>query len=85
MSEHTLDGGHDHGREGADLLGDTFTRARKALNLTKGGLARRLGVDESLIRRWEADGYASATIGQVQQVAVQLGLKLKVTVAGDGA
>lgn len=85
MSEHTLDGGHDHGREGADLPGDTFTRTRKALNLTEGGLARRLGVDESQIRCWEADGYASATIEKVQQVMVQLGLKRNITISGDGA
>ena len=61
-----------------------FLQERKASHRTEFGLARRLDVSESQVRRWERDGYSSATLDQLQRVADVLGVRFSVTAYFEG-
>jgi transcriptional regulator with XRE-family HTH domain len=76
--------GHGVRRDAATVLSlqglaDMFVGVRRAMHLTEGGLARRLAVSESQIRRWEDDRYGSATLDQLLQVADALGVTIDIT------
>jgi len=57
-------------------LPDALIRARIAAGLSQKELARRLGVKEQQIQRYEATRYAGATLERVQAVADALGVQL---------
>jgi ribosome-binding protein aMBF1 (putative translation factor) len=57
-------------------LPDALIRARIAAGLSQRDLARRLGMKEQQIQRYEATRYAGATLERVQAVADALGVQL---------
>jgi predicted nucleotidyltransferase/DNA-binding XRE family transcriptional regulator len=57
-------------------IGDIGTRLvvlRRALGLTQGDLAGRLGVKRQQVQRWESNAYRSASLERVARVADALG------------
>ena len=58
-----------------DDLPDVLIRARIAAGLTQKELARRLGVRESQVQRYEATRYAGANLARLQAVADALGAR----------
>ena len=52
-------------------------RARIALGLTQKDLAKRLGLDEQQIQRYEDTEYASASFARIVAVAEALGLEIE--------
>ena len=58
-------------------LPDALIRARIATGLTQKELARRLGLKEQQIQRYEATRYAGASLERIQAVAEALGVKIR--------
>jgi ribosome-binding protein aMBF1 (putative translation factor) len=56
-------------------LPDALIRARIAAGLTHKELARRLGVRESQVQRYESTRYAGASLARLQAVADALGVR----------
>lgn len=58
-----------------DELPDALIRARVAAGLTQKELARRLGLRESQVQRYEATRYAGASLARLRTVADALGVQ----------
>ena len=58
-------------------LPEALIRARIAAGLTQKDLARRLGLKEQQIQRYEATRYAGATLARIGAVADALGVKMR--------
>jgi HTH-type transcriptional regulator / antitoxin HipB len=71
--------GHLTSREIASLddLPDALTEARIAAKLTQRGLAKRVGVAEQQIQRWEADDYSGVNLTRLQEIADALGVQMR--------
>ena len=65
----------------ADLedLGDALIRARVASGLTQAQLAERVGLRTSAINRYEANGYRSANLTRLAEIAAGLDFSLAAT------
>ena len=61
--------------------GASLAEARKALGMSQGELARRMGVDQAFISRLE-NGKANPTLATLTDAASCLGLSLQVTLQG---
>jgi transcriptional regulator with XRE-family HTH domain len=61
-------------------LPDVLIRARIAAGLTQKGLAQLMGLKEQQIQRYEARGYESASFARLKEVAVALGLEMRIEV-----
>jgi transcriptional regulator with XRE-family HTH domain len=59
-----------------DDLPDALVRARIAAGLSQRELAGRLGMKEQQIQRYEADGYAGASLNRLREVMDALGVEL---------
>ena len=59
-----------------DQLPDALIQARIAAGLTQKELARRLGLREQQIQRYEATRYAGAAFRRIQEVANAMGLRI---------
>lgn len=57
-------------------LPDALIRARIAVGLTQKDLAKRLGMREQQVQRYEATRYAGANLDRVQAVADALGVQI---------
>lgn len=55
--------------------------ARLVAGLSQKDLARRLGLKEQQVQRYEADRYRSITMSGYRRIALALGVQLKVTIA----
>jgi ribosome-binding protein aMBF1 (putative translation factor) len=68
-------------------LPDALIRARIAAGLSQKELARRLGMKEQQVQRYEATRYAGATLARVQAVADALGVEIheRVVLPAPGA
>jgi ribosome-binding protein aMBF1 (putative translation factor) len=68
-------------------LPEALIRARIAAGLSQKELARRLGMKEQQVQRYEATRYAGATLARVQAVADALGVQIheRVVLPGAGA
>ena len=60
-----------------DELGDGLIRARIASGLSQKALARRMGLKEQQIQRYEATRYASASYDRLREVANALELRIR--------
>lgn len=60
-------------------LGDALVRARVASGLTQAELAERVGLKTSAINRYEANGYRSANLNRLAEVAAGLDFDLEAT------
>lgn len=58
-------------------LPDALVRARIAAGITQRELAQRLGLKEQQIQRYEAEGYASASLSRLQDVISALGVEIQ--------
>jgi transcriptional regulator with XRE-family HTH domain len=58
-------------------LPDALVRARIAAGLSQRDLAERLGMKEQQIQRYEADGYAAASLSRLREVMEALGVQLE--------
>jgi transcriptional regulator with XRE-family HTH domain len=58
-------------------LPDALVRARIGGRLTQRELAERLGLKEQQVQRYEAEGYASASLSRLQEVMRALGVELQ--------
>lgn len=58
-------------------LPDALVRARIAARLSQRELAERLGMKEQQIQRYEADGYAAASLSRLREVMAALGVELE--------
>jgi transcriptional regulator with XRE-family HTH domain len=58
-------------------LPDALVRARIAAGLSQRELAERLGMKEQQIQRYEADGYAGASLGRLREVMDALGVEFE--------
>ena len=58
-------------------LPDALIRARIAAGLTQKELAKRLGMRESQVQRYEATRYAGASLARLQAVAEALGVQMQ--------
>ena len=67
--------------ESFEELPQTLIKARIASGLTQKQLAERLGLKEQQVQRYEATGYASASLKRINQVIRALGLKVREEVA----
>ena len=70
-----------------EQLPAALIRARIASGLTQKGLAKRLGIKEQQIQRYEATHYAGASLRRIQEVADALGVRIHERVVlrlGDG-
>ena len=66
----------------ADSLGDLSTllvRARVARGSSQRQLAAELGIAEQQIQRYEANGYATASLARLCEIAKALGLHVRAT------
>lgn len=54
-----------------------FIEGRIAAGLTQGGLAKRLGMPEQQIQRYESTLYAGVSLQRLQEVADTLGLEIE--------
>jgi transcriptional regulator with XRE-family HTH domain len=61
-------------------LGEALTLARVATKLTQKRLAERIGVRESQIQRYEANGYAQASLARLQEVILALDCNIRMFV-----
>ena len=59
-----------------EQLPDALIQARIAAGLTHKELARRVGIREQQIQRYEATRYAGAALRRIQQVANVLGIRI---------
>ena len=75
--EHLRDGGVTvFELDSLDQLPDALIQARIAAGLTHKELARRLGLREQQIQRYEATRYAGAALRRIQEVANALGVRI---------
>src|SRR5207248_7774208 len=58
-------------------LPNALVRARIAAGLSQRELAERLGMKEQQIQRYEADGYAGASLSRLREVMAALGVELE--------
>jgi transcriptional regulator with XRE-family HTH domain len=58
-------------------LPDALVRARIAAGLSQRELAERLGMKEQQLQRYEADGYAGASLSRLREVMGALGVELE--------
>ena len=58
-------------------LPDALVRARIGSGLTQRELAGRLGLKEQQVQRWEAEGYANASLSRLHEVMRVLGVELE--------
>jgi ribosome-binding protein aMBF1 (putative translation factor) len=63
--------------ESLDELPAALIRARAAAGISQRELARRLGLKEQQIQRYESTGYAGATLARLQAVANALGVTIR--------
>lgn len=63
--------------EGLQELPTALVRARIASGLTQKALARRLGLKEQQIQRYEATRYSGVSLERIQQVAAALGVTIR--------
>ena len=63
--------------EGLQELPTALVRARIASGLTQKELARRLGLKEQQIQRYEATRYSGASLERIQQVTEALGVTIR--------
>jgi ribosome-binding protein aMBF1 (putative translation factor) len=61
-------------------LSDVLIRARIAAGLTQKGLAQLMGLKEQQIQRYEARWYESASFARLKEVALALGLEMRIDV-----
>ena len=61
-------------------LSDVLIRARIAAGLTQKGLAQLMGLKEQQIQRYEARWYESASFAHLKEVALALGLEMRIEV-----
>ena len=61
-------------------LSDVLIRARIAAGLTQRGLAQLMGLKEQQIQRYEARWYESASFARLKEVALALGLEMRIEV-----
>jgi len=66
-------------------LPDALVRARIAAGLSQRQLAERLGMKEQQIQRYEADGYAGASLNRMREVMDALGVDLEGDVQMPGS
>ncbi len=64
-----------------DELPHALVRARIAAGLSQKQLAKRLGLKEQQIQRYEATDYGSASLARLQEVVTALGVNVRVTVS----
>jgi predicted nucleotidyltransferase/DNA-binding XRE family transcriptional regulator len=65
-------------------IGSQLVVLRRALGLTQGELAERLGVKRQQVQRWESSAYRSASLERVARVAAALGWSdLSVPIAAE--
>lgn len=69
-------------RAGPDL-GERLIATRVCRGLSQKELARKLGIKEQAVQRWEADNYRSITLSNFQNVVRVLGLTLSIDELGD--
>jgi ribosome-binding protein aMBF1 (putative translation factor) len=67
--------------ESFEELPQTLIQARIAAGLTQKQLADRLGLKEQQVQRYEATGYASASLKRVKEVIQALGLSVREEIA----
>ncbi|HJU19286.1 MAG TPA: helix-turn-helix domain-containing protein [Stellaceae bacterium] len=60
-----------------DALPEGLIRARIATGLTHKTLAERLGMNEQQVQRYEAEGYASASLTRLSEVARAIGVRVR--------
>ena len=67
-------------------LADGLIQARVACGLSQKALAERLGLKEQQIQRYEAEGYRSASLQRLSEIANAMGLTVReeIEVPGDG-
>lgn len=70
------------GREITSLrdLPTALIEARIAAHLTQHQLARRLGVAEQQVQRWEANSYTGVNLDRLQNIADALGVHIRETI-----
>jgi len=66
-------------------LPTTLIEARIAAKLTQRALAKRIGVAEQQIQRWEADEYSGVSIHRLQDIADALGVQMHGTITYSSA
>ncbi len=68
-------------------LATALVKARISKGWTQRQLAERLGVAEQQVQRYEATGYASASLARLSDIAVALGARVReiVTLSTDAA
>jgi ribosome-binding protein aMBF1 (putative translation factor) len=61
-------------------LPKAIIEARIAAHVTQKGLAKRLGVAEQQVQRWEANDYAGVSVERMQEIADALGVRITETI-----
>ena len=79
--------GHITGREidSLDELPVALIEARIAAKLTQRQLAKRIGVAEQQIQRWEANDYSGVNLTRLQEIADALGMQIHETITYSSA
>jgi DNA-binding XRE family transcriptional regulator len=79
--------GHITSREITSLheLPTALIEARIAAKLTQRQLAKRIGVAEQQIQRWEAHKYAGVNLDRLQNIADALGVRMHETITYSSA
>jgi DNA-binding XRE family transcriptional regulator len=68
-----------------DDLPDALIEARIAARLTQRQLAKRIGVAEQQIQRWEANDYSGVNLTRLQEIADALGVQMHDTITYSSA
>jgi DNA-binding Xre family transcriptional regulator len=68
-----------------DDLPDALIEARIAARLTQRELAKRIGVAEQQIQRWEANDYSGVSIYRLEEIADALGVQSSGTITYSSA
>jgi DNA-binding XRE family transcriptional regulator len=66
-------------------LPTALIEARIAARLTQRQLAKRIGVAEQQIQRWEANGYSGVNLDRLQNIADALGVQIHDTITYSSA
>ncbi len=79
--------GHITSREITSLheLPVALIEARIAARLTQRQLAKRLGIAEQQIQRWEANKYSGVGVDRLQEIADALGVQIRETITYSSA
>lgn len=79
--------GHIAGREITSLheLPGALIEGRIAARLTQRQLAKRIGVAEQQIQRWEANDYSGVGLDRLQSIADALGIQIHETITYSSA